>query len=335
MPIQTERSDQSHAMDAFAAAAREAKLAEDVSADRRGKAAEELMAAGCELLAVEGNRHHGNELSPHLKIHLDRVSAHLADHIGQGPAMADKRRAVLARALPFASEQKQGATTDLQLATALNTPSRGRPLQLLNKDETRPVERRFSREFTGAGARNLVAALSDLQTSLNVHSRRMESVFDLEHAHRDVPQPPRSPSFIAATPDSGRIWASPAYGGDRESISPGSSPPPTAGRKRERSYDSDTSLPPLRRARMDSPDFNIHEDPDAIPARRANGNDEWQSSRQRRQGFAIYEDPPHSNPGALQPVATAIEFNADHDKENAPPEPENIRGRSRDRDFSR
>lgn len=335
MPTRTEPSDQSHAMDSFAAAAREAKLAEGSPADHRGRAAEALMATGCELLAVEANLHCGKELSPHLKIHLDRVSAHLTNHIDPGPAMTDKRRAVLARALSLVSEQRQGGA-DPQLATALNTPSRGRPLQRLNNDDTRPAERQFSavlkREFNGADARSLVAALSDLQTSLNVHSQRMESVFDLEHAHRDVPQPSRSPSFIAATPNRERTSASPVYGGDMESISPGSSPP-MAGRKRELSYDSDASLPPRRKARLNSSNLNIDEDRDAIPVRRANRNDEWPSPGQRPRGFAIYEDGPHSNSGTLQPMATTVEFNADHDKENVPPD--NVGGRSRDGDAGR
>jgi hypothetical protein len=338
MPTQIEPSDQSQAMETFAVAAREAKLAEESSADQRGRTAEALMAAGCELLAVEDNLHHGKELSPHLKIHFDRVSAHLAGHIDPGPAMTDKRRAVLARALPLVAEQRQGDTSDPQLAAKLNTPSRGRPLQLLKNDDTRPAEMRFSgvlkREFNGADARNLVAALSDLQTSLNVHSRRMESVFDLDHAHRDVPQPLRSPSFIAATPDRERIWASPVYGEDRESTSPGSSPP-TSGRKRERPYDSDTSLPPPRRARIGSPDFNIHEDRDIPPARGAARNDEWPSRRQRSESFAIYEDAPHSSPGALQPVTATVPLTADSDKENVPPQHENVRARSRDRDSGR
>lgn len=338
MPTQIEASDRSQAMETFAVAAREAKLAQESSAHRKSMTAEALMAAGCELLAVEGNLHYGKELSPHLKIHLDRVSTHLANHIDPGPVMTDKRRAVLARALPLVAEQRRGGTSETQIATTLNTPSRGRPLQPLKNDDARPDEMGFSgvlkRELNDADARNLVAALRDLQTSLNVHSRRMESVFDLEHAHRDVPQPLHSPSFIATTPNRERIWASPVYGGDRENASPVSSPPMAAGRKRERSYDSDTSLPPSRRARIDSPDFTIYEDRDILPARRTGRNDEWPRG-QRSRDFAIHEDPPHSNPGALQPVTATDGLNADSDKENIPPQHENVRARSRDRDFGR
>lgn len=41
---------------------------------------------------------------------------------------------------------------------------------------------------------------------------------------------------------------------------------PTDGQETRAIYDSDSLLPPPRRARLNTPDFNIHEDPDAIPA---------------------------------------------------------------------
>lgn len=272
MPTQTESIQRSQAIEAFAATARKAKLAEESSTNRQHEAAEALMVAGCELLALEGNHRNGNELSPHLKIHLDRESSHLAGHIDLGPARADKRRAVLARALPLVSEQRQGSSTASQLATKLNTPSRGRPLQLLTSDESRPIEKQFSgtlkREFNGADARNLVAALSDLKTSLNVHLRRMESVFDREYAHRDVPQ------------------ASPSARG-----------------KRARSFESDSSPPPQSRARMASSELNIYEYPDTLPARTTDRNDERSSSNQRPGDFLTYERRASFKSGSVATIA--------------------------------
>lgn len=354
------------AMDTFADAARAAKFEERAAGDNlhaahdgRKRASKALMAAGCDLLAVEGAKHRGEELSPHLKVHLDRVAANLDHHIDSGPVMVDKRRAVMARALPYVGKQEKAEISDAALAQELNAP--GRSLQLRNRLVTSPTsEKAFSgvpqRGFDGAEARSLLTALNDLQKSLNVHSQTMTSVFALAQADRDLPvSNHRAPPLHGdKTPARDRLWESPVSGSDRGDVSIGSRPPPMGGIKRSRSFDSDDAMlaPAKRRGLADASEIKIREDDDArimrTPPNTPTSVDDGIHPNRHR--WVLEDLDLNIVPTVTRPVDGLARMNDrieierhvsressmgpnDDNAENVPPESHNRGGRSRDDPF--